>query len=143
MSSRRPKPGRRMVLLCAAVLLALAAYSALENTPQEHGTVEQTWTQRQSGSMVEVSGRVLRLLADDLQGSRHQRFILELADRHTLLVSHNIDLAPRVPLTAGDSIRIRGQFEWNQRGGVLHWTHSDPRGQRPGGWIKWEGREYR
>jgi len=136
-----------MVLLCTAVLLALVAYRAafqLESRPQEHdGTAGQTWTQRQSGSMVEVSGRVLRLLADDQQGSRHQRFILELADRHTLLVSHNIDLAPRVPLTGGDSIRVRGQFEWNQRGGVLHWTHRDPRGQRPGGWIKWEGREYR
>jgi len=90
-----------------------------------------------------VAGRVTRQLPDDNEGSRHQRFILELAGGHSLLVSHNIDLAPRVPLSDGDRLTIRGRYEWNERGGVIHWTHHDPQGRREGGWIEHGDRRYR
>lgn len=90
-----------------------------------------------------VAGEVARQLPDDNEGSRHQRFILELASGHSLLVSHNIDLAPRVPLSEGDRLTIRGRYEWNERGGVIHWTHHDPQGRRQGGWIEHQGRRYR
>lgn len=94
--------------------------------------------------VVEIEGRVVRLLADDLEGSRHQKFILELSGGHTVLVSHNIDLAHRIDaLRAGDTVQVRGQYEWNDRGGVVHWTHHDPRNRRPGGWIRHKGNEYR
>ena len=99
---------------------------------------------RQSEVVVEIEGRVTRLLADDLEGSRHQKFIVELSGGHTVLVSHNIDLAHRIDaLRTGDTVQIRGQYEWNERGGVVHWTHHDPRNRRPGGWIRHEGNEYR
>ena len=103
----------------------------------------EAFEQRRSGLVVEGSGRVERTLADDNEGSRHQRFILRLASGHTVLVSHNIDLAPRVPLAEGDAIAFRGQYEYNDRGGVVHWTHHDPRGRRPGGWLEHGGRRYR
>jgi hypothetical protein len=96
-----------------------------------------------SGLVVQSAGVVERLLPDDEEGDRHQRFILRLASGHTLLMSHNIDLAPRVPLAPGDSAEFRGQYEWNERGGVIHWTHHDPQGDRPGGWIGHAGRLYR
>ena len=98
--------------------------------------------EQRSGVMVEVSGRVETLLPDDREGSAHQRFILRLAEGHTLLVSHNIDLAPRVPLARGDELELRGQYEWNQRGGVVHWTHHDPQGRREGGFIRHRGELY-
>ncbi len=106
------------------------------------GTVEAAFAARASGVWVEVEGNVERLLADDREGSRHQRFILRLASGHTLLVAHNIDLAPRLPLAVGDAISARGEYEWNAEGGVLHWTHKDPAGRRPGGWIEHAGRRY-
>ena len=106
-------------------------------------SVLELFENRRSGQMVTVAGLVDRVLADDSAGSRHQRFIVRLESGHTLLVAHNIDLARRVPLKVGDSVRVLGQYEWNDRGGVLHWTHHDPDGARPGGWVEWSGARYR
>ncbi len=106
--------------------------------------IEELFRDERSGVMVEAEGVVERVLRDDREGSQHQRFILAIGDRgQTLLVSHNIDLAPRLPVRAGDRVRFRGQYEWNERGGVVHWTHHDPRGRREGGWLDHEGRRYR
>ncbi|MGE6648353.1 DUF3465 domain-containing protein [Shewanella colwelliana] len=98
---------------------------------------------QQSGVMVQSQGRVSKLLADDNDGSRHQKFILRLSSGQTLLVAHNIDLAPRIDsLNVGDQVSFAGQYEWNNRGGVLHWTHLDPNGRHQGGWLKHNGRIY-
>jgi len=95
-----------------------------------------------SGEMVTTAAQVVKILPDDNDGSRHQRFLIADAQQGTVLVAHNIDLAPRLPLQAGDRINIRGQYEWNDRGGVLHWTHHDPQGNHPGGWIEHQGKRY-
>jgi len=88
-------------------------------------------------------GEVVRLLPDDDEGSRHQRFILRTADGHTLLVAHNIDLAPRLEhLARGDVVRFNGEYAWNERGGVVHWTHRDPAGRHDDGWLQHRGRTY-
>ena len=97
---------------------------------------------RESGRMVSVQGTVVKILPDDNKGSRHQRFIIRLDDNLTILVAHNIDLAPRVPLKTRETIHIHGQYEWNQKGGVLHWTHHDPRNQHEAGWIKFRNQIY-
>ena len=100
------------------------------------GVVEQAYADRRSGVWVEVDGRVTRLLSDDNEGSRHQRFVLALDSGHTVLVAHNIDLAERVPVPQDGRVRLRGRYEWNERGGVIHWTHHDPDGSSPGGWVR-------
>lgn len=84
----------------------------------------------------ETQFTVKKVLADDLKGSRHQRFLVQRAGLPTLLVAHNIDLSKRIPLRAGQTIYIKGRYEWNDRGGVLHWTHADPRGRQAGGWVR-------
>ena len=113
-------------------------------TPDSRAGAEITnaFQNRLSGIRVEATGVVERLLSDDRQGSQHQRFIVRLEDGHTVLISHNIDLAPRLPVNEGDSVHFRGQFEWNPRGGVVHWTHHDPQGQRQGGFIRHRGQRY-
>jgi hypothetical protein len=37
---------------------------------------------------------------------------------------------------------LHGRYEWNERGGVIHWTHHDPEGSMPGGWIRCQGAVY-
>jgi hypothetical protein len=97
-----------------------------------------------SNLQVGGSGYVVKILADDLKGSRHQRFILKIAGGNTLLVAHNIDLAPRIEnLNVGDTVEFYGVYEFNNKGGVIHWTHHDPRGQHPDGWLKHNGSIYK
>jgi len=90
---------------------------------------------------VEVPCEVVKLLPDDVETPRHQRFLVEIVSGDTILVAHNIDAAARVPLKVGRSIVVRGRYEWNERGGVLHFTHRDGRG-RERGWIDAGGRRY-
>lgn len=95
------------------------------------------------GTQARGSGIVVRILPDDNDGSRHQRFIIRLASGQTLLVAHNIDLAARVArLKTGDTVEFNGEFETNPQGGVIHWTHHDPQGTHIDGWLKHEGRTY-
>ncbi len=98
---------------------------------------------RQSNIQVEGEGIVIKILPDDTKGSRHQRFILELSSGQTLLIAHNIDLAPRIDsLKLGDKVRFYGEYEWNNKGGVLHWTHHDPKNRHPNGWLKHDRKTY-
>jgi hypothetical protein len=103
----------------------------------------RAFEQRTSNVQVEGQGVVRRVLSDDNDGSRHQRFIVALASGQTLLISHNIDLAPRVfGLREGDVVSFSGEYEWNAKGGVIHWTHCDPSKRHPAGWIKHNGEVY-
>ena len=86
---------------------------------------------------------MIRVLADDLDGSRHQRFIVQLASGQTLLVTHNIDIAARIDgLNAGDRVSFNGEYIWNDEGGVIHWTHHDPQGRHVAGWVIHDGKTY-
>ena len=96
-----------------------------------------------SGSQFLGSGKVTRILSDDNVGSRHQRFILKLPSNQTVLIAHNIDIAPRVPsLRVGDTVSFSGVYERNSKGGVVHWTHRDPKGHHEAGWLQRSGRTY-
>lgn len=98
---------------------------------------------QQSDLQVQGSGKIVKILPDDNQGSRHQRMIIELDSKQTLLIAHNIDLAPRVPNPKnGSEIEFFGEYEWNAKGGVIHWTHKDPKNQHIAGWLKYQGKLY-
>ena len=97
-----------------------------------------------SNIQIEGEGTVIRVLPDDLNGARHQRFIVQLASGQTLLIAHNIDIAPRIDgLEVGDSVRFNGEYVWNEKGGVIHWTHHDPQDRRVAGWVIHNGKTYK
>ncbi|AKB04984.1 DUF3465 domain-containing protein [Vibrio cholerae] len=105
--------------------------------------LQQAYQSQQSDLQVQGFGQLVKVLPDDNDGSRHQKFILKLNSGQTLLVAHNIDLAPRIPnLKIGDSVEFYGEYEWNKKGGVLHWTHKDPQNRHAHGWLKHNGQVY-
>ena len=96
-----------------------------------------------SNIQVQDRGLVAKVLADDNEGSRHQRFVVRLGSGQTILIAHNIDLAPRITsLSEGDAVEFNGEYEWNSKGGVVHRTHRDPAGRHPGGWLKHHGKTF-
>ena len=102
-----------------------------------------SFDQGDSNRQVQGEGVVVKVLSDDNKGSRHQKFILELSSGQTILVAHNIDLAPRISsISTGDTVAFNGEYEWNEKGGVVHWTHHDPDGRHEGGWLKAAGKTY-
>lgn len=153
-----------MKKLLFVLVIALAGYLYLEHTYRD-GTasapastaqasaepgagdsdarIAEAFARHESNVQVSGHGVVARLLADDTSGSRHQKFILSLSSGQTLLVAHNIDLAPRIAsLREGDTVEFSGEYEWNEKGGVLHWTHRDPKGAHAAGWLKHQGQIY-
>ena len=115
---------------------------ATEYSPEQQ-SIEDAYRHQRSDLQLGGAGTVKSVLRDDNEGSRHQRFILEMPSGLSLLVAHNIDLAPRVEnLRQGDQISFYGEYEWNNRGGVIHWTHHDPAGRHVDGWLKHQGRTY-
>lgn len=98
---------------------------------------------KRSDVIVTDTGIIVKVLPDDNEGSRHQRFLVEVDHTDvTIKIAHNIDLAPRVPAREGDRLTFRGEYEYNDLGGAFHWTHHDPKKWREGGWIDHAGQRY-
>ena len=147
-----------LILLIAGVLFAVEAYQqqdisvseillktshSKEKVPADNRDIKRAYKQEQSNLQIQGSGVVVKVLRDDLKGSRHQKFILQVAPGLTVLVAHNIDLAARIEgLKKGDRVEFNGEYEWSSKGGVIHWTHKDPRGYHASGWLKHNGRTY-
>jgi len=79
----------------------------------------------------------VHVFADDLQLKQ----VYE--SRQTLLISHNIDLASAIPgLHIGDKVQFHGEYAWDHKGGVIHWTHKDPRNEHARSWLRHRGVVY-
>ncbi|EXB27402.1 hypothetical protein J537_1298 [Acinetobacter baumannii 1437282] len=149
-------------LIIVAIVLLVAAYFGLDlkqkqnagagiQTSNTGNTVSvddqhkimQAYQQQRSNVQVQAQGVVKAILPDDNDGSRHQKMILKLDNGLTVLIAHNIDLAPRIEgLKKGDVVEFYGEYEYSQKGGVIHWTHHDPRGKHMDGWLKYQGKIY-
>ncbi len=120
-----------------------ATLATQPNKPQTLEKIRRAANNPGASFWLSAQGKVIKRLKDDRKGSQHQKFLIKLAPDITLLVAHNIDLGKRVPVHKGDNISLRGRYEWNNRGGVIHWTHHDPKGRKQGGWISLNGKTYR
>ncbi len=139
-----------IILLIAGLLCGLAVGCSSTGVLTPNQTVSESdqvlaraFEQGTSNLQVEGKGVVRRILSDDKDGARHQRFILALESGQTLLIAHNIDVAPRVVgLREGDVVAFSGEYEWNAEGGVIHWTHRDAARRHASGWLKHNGATY-
>lgn len=137
-------PVRHLVAVVLAAGLLAACGPPGPDTLDDDGVFADAYSRQRRGIQVSGAGTVVRVLPDDTVGGRHQRFIVELGSGQTLLITHNIDIAPWVAgLRTGDTVEFSGVYEWNPQGGVVHWTHHDPRNRHESGWIRHEGTVYR
>ena len=143
------KHKQKLIFILLAVLIIASFYDqgyfnfTANRTVGDSTELAAAFENRVSNLQVEGSGVVERVLRDDLEGSRHQRIILRISDDQTVLIAHNIDLAPRVEnISVGDQLDFFGEYEWNNKGGVIHWTHHDPAKRHVDGWLKHKGRVY-
>jgi hypothetical protein len=90
---------------------------------------------------VTVRGTVTMLLPDSNgPAGPHEDFDI-LVNGYTVEVDHNLTLAPRVPVQAGDTVTIHGQFEPDPGRPVIHYTHHAT-ATHEGGWIELNGKKY-
>ena len=112
-------------------------------TLSNNSALINAYKNKKSDIFIEGSGVIKKILPDDNKGSRHQKFLVTINSEQTLLFAHNIDLAPRVEnLQVNDAITFRGEYVYNPKGGVMHWTHKDRNGGTKAGWIKHNGKTY-
>jgi len=129
-----------LVLLCSSSCVPSSGLATRVNDDP----IARAFANGTSDIQVEGEGAVIRILPDDMNGARHQRFIVQLASGQTLLISHNIDIAPRIDgLDESDGVRFNGEYVWNEKGGVIHWTHHDPQGRHVSGWLIHNGKTYK
>jgi hypothetical protein len=140
------------LLLCLAFLLnacevsssstlAVSQFTASE-AENANASVEDAYAKKLSDVQVSGHGVVMKLLPDDQKGARHQKFLVRINSQQTLLFAHNIDLAERLPLKIGDTVSFNGEYVYNPKGGIVHWTHLDPQGMHTAGWVMLQGKKY-
>lgn len=119
------------------------APQAVESGAYDNAAIMQAFRDQRSNVQVLGQGIVQRVLPPDNDGNPHQRFIVRIAPDHTVLLAHNLTLAEEIKnLRRGEQVSFYGEYEWNDRGGVIHWTHNDPQGRHADGWIEYRGRRY-
>jgi Protein of unknown function (DUF3465) len=91
---------------------------------------------------VTVTAPIKKMLPEDDVGLPHEKFLILLSNGSTVLIAHDIKYAPVVPVHAGDMVRIHGEYIWNAKGGLIHWTHHSDTPRHEGGWIDFGGQRY-
>lgn len=127
-------------LSCAALLDACAA----AHTPDDPA-VCAAYSAGRSRVEVVADGTVTRLLGvQPGRVSPHEGFLMRLSTGCSLIlrVEANTDFTGSIPLASGAPVIVKGEYEYYPLGGVIHWTHRDPRGRHEGGFIQTGGGIY-
>jgi hypothetical protein len=132
-----------LVISGAFTAVALAACAAAQS-PDDR-TVCTVYSSGKSRVEVVADGTVTRVLGVQ-QGrvSPHEGFLFRLGSSCNLVVrvEANTDFTGPIPLAPGQHVVVKGEYEYYPLGGVIHWTHSDPRGRHEGGYIETGGKTY-
>ena len=129
--------GRTAAALAFSAILAACGGGA--NEPPDNARVCAAYASQGSHGEVVANGTIRNVLGTRRGPSgEHEGFLLQLDGDCDLLlrVETNTDLTGPVPLSNGERITVKGEYEYNPMGGVVHWTHHDPRGHHPDGYVK-------
>lgn len=148
---------KKQLLICLVIFFALCftachapnkpqqleSSNASSATQMDAGAITEAYAAHRNLPQVQGSGIVVKVLKDDTNGLKHQKFLLKVSDEITILIAHNIDLAPRVEdIHEGDVVGFKGEYIYTPKGGTVHWTHKDPRGNHAAGWLEHKAKKY-
>lgn len=127
-----------LVLGCFFLFLSFTFLAEVQSDSriESSSAAKEAYLNRHSDIFLMVEGDVVKILSDDIDGTPHQRFIIITSTGQTLLISHNLKLAPRIPLQPELKLRIYGEYRWNPKGGLIHKTHGSQNKGDPHGWIE-------
>ncbi|MDP3509818.1 MAG: DUF3465 domain-containing protein [Candidatus Melainabacteria bacterium] len=114
------------------------------NIPYAVDDAQIIQAQSQQARKVEltVTAPIKKLLREEDYREPHQRFLLILSNGTTVLVANDLQYGTYAPVQEGNVVRIHGEYIWNERGGVLHWTHKSDEPRHESGYIDFNGMRY-
>jgi hypothetical protein len=133
----------RSFVALAATLVACAPTT----DDSSNGAVYEAWREERSRVEVTAHGAVARILGERGGPSGpHLGLLLHLSGGEgrglTVRVEDNLDLTGPIALREGEAITVRGEYIYDPRGGLIHYTHRDPRGRHEAGYVEVDGRIY-
>ncbi len=129
------------------IIVALLLVSACNSHPEEpnNALVCQLYAGQGSKTEVFVKGTVQRVLGDSQGPSGvHEGYLLQLRHGCDVLarIETNETLTGHIPLHNGESVEVKGEYEYTPEGGVIHWTHRARNGRHINGYVYAGGKYY-
>jgi hypothetical protein len=143
---RRPSSLRHRTLVALGLVLALAGCGAGKPEQPDDGRICSLYAQGASHVEVLAEGTVVALMGTSSgRSGDHEGFLLKLNKQCDLLlrIEVNTSITGPVPLRPGESVEIKGEYDTDSTGGVIHWTHHDPEGRHVNGYLIAAGKTYR
>lgn len=125
-------------------LAVLAGGCASPSTPNDAAVCDAYQAGRSHVEVV-ADGTVTRVLGVKAgRTSPHEGFLMKLGSGCDTIVrvEANTDFTGQFSLAPGDRVTVKGEYEFYRLGGVIHWTHRDPRGRHEGGYVEVGGKTY-
>lgn len=144
------KKGRTSVIPTAVIvfvsvsLVAGWSWHSMPSYTFEPGNhvAEKAFYEQRSGMVVEVTGKVIRILGDDTPDSNFQWFEMKTPSGQYILVGHDSGASNPIPLFTLDEVTVRGEYEWTEKGGTIRSTQRDNSLKRRHGWIAHKDQRY-
>lgn len=108
----------------------------------DDGQIIQAQSQQARKVELTVTAPIKKLLREEDYREPHQRFLLILSNGTTVLVANDLKYGTFAPVQEGNVVRIHGEYIWNEKGGVLHWTHKSDEPNHESGYIDFNGMRY-
>ncbi len=129
----------KMYYAVAVAVVAALCGCVSQATQTNDAAVCDAFNAQRSHVEVVATGTVYRILGTrgGPNGS-HEGYLMRLDGtcKASVKVETNVTLTGPVPLTTGESVVVKGEYEYTRLGGVIHWTHHDPAGRHEGGYVK-------
>jgi hypothetical protein len=138
---------RSNLALAVLVLASVACSPGGNSADASNGAVYDAWRAQRSRVEVTASGTIARVLGTRSgRYAPHDGFLLHLRGPEgrglTIRVEDNVTMTGQIALVAGADAIVRGEYVYDPRGGIVHWTHRDPRGHHAAGYVQTGGKLY-